>query len=499
MKLDMTPMQDKGAASVRAAVAGLSWISIIRLGLVQAAMGGIVALTTSTLNRVLVVELGLAALVPGLLVGIHYAVQLVRPVIGYGVDRNRSFTPWIIGGMALLALGGGLAAYSARMLVVPGPGGFAVAVFAFLLIGFGVGIAGTTILAMIARGAAPARRPAAATIAWVLMIAGIIASTATAAQMLDPFSLDALLNTAVTIGASAFLVACLALWGVERRTEHMHRPVPNAEPTPTQTPTSVPASASTSASASLVAALAEICRERHTFQFTVFVFLSMLAYSAQDLILEPYAGLVFGLTVGESTMLGAVQHQGVLVGMIVFGCIGGLAPVRRHVPLIVWTLVGCVISAISLALIAVGGLVGGGLDGGHWPIQANVVLLGFGNGIFAVGAIGTMLSLAGDGQANREGTRVGLWGAAQAVAFATGGFVGTGAVDLLGLIGFAHGDAYAFVFLGEAALFLVSAHLAMTVVHGGRSRPSDKSAAESLGQGILTLETYGYDEDTAKT
>ena len=88
----------------------LGWSGIVRLGLVQACLGAIVVLTTSTLNRVMVVELALPALLPGLLVGIHYAVQATRPRMGWGSDRGGRRTPWIVGGMAVLAVGGVLAA-----------------------------------------------------------------------------------------------------------------------------------------------------------------------------------------------------------------------------------------------------------------------------------------------------------------------------------------------------------------------------------------------------
>ena len=84
----------------------LGWSGIFRLGLVQAMLGSVVVLTTSTLNRVMVVELALPALLPGLLVALHYAVQMTRPRMGYGSDLGQRRTPWIIGGMAVLALGG---------------------------------------------------------------------------------------------------------------------------------------------------------------------------------------------------------------------------------------------------------------------------------------------------------------------------------------------------------------------------------------------------------
>ncbi|MEM6466732.1 MAG: PucC family protein, partial [Pseudomonadota bacterium] len=49
----------------------LSWLSIFRLGLVQMALGAIVVLTTSTLNRLMIVELALPAILPGFLVALH--------------------------------------------------------------------------------------------------------------------------------------------------------------------------------------------------------------------------------------------------------------------------------------------------------------------------------------------------------------------------------------------------------------------------------------------
>ena len=86
------------------ASATLGWASIARLGLVQASLGAVVVLTTSTLNRVMVVELALPALVPGLLVALHYLVQLTRPRMGHGGDQGGRRTPWIVGGMGVLSL-----------------------------------------------------------------------------------------------------------------------------------------------------------------------------------------------------------------------------------------------------------------------------------------------------------------------------------------------------------------------------------------------------------
>jgi BCD family chlorophyll transporter-like MFS transporter len=120
------------------------WSSIARLGLVQACLGAIVVLTTSTLNRVMVVELALPALLPGLLVGVHYAMQGLRPRMGFGSDIGGRRTPWIVGGMAVLATGG-IGASAATALMASHPTlGIVAAVLAFMVIGIGVSACGTS-------------------------------------------------------------------------------------------------------------------------------------------------------------------------------------------------------------------------------------------------------------------------------------------------------------------------------------------------------------------
>ena len=123
--------------------AGLGWGGIVRLGLVQTALGAIVVLTTSVMNRVMVVEYALPAMLPGILVALKDVLQLSRPRVGYGSDVGGRRTPWIVGGMAVLALGGVEAAVGTSMMEGARAAGIAVAVLGFLLIGLGVGAAGT--------------------------------------------------------------------------------------------------------------------------------------------------------------------------------------------------------------------------------------------------------------------------------------------------------------------------------------------------------------------
>lgn len=430
--------QANGAQGLAGQAQGLGWVSIFRLGAVQASIGSIVMLATSLLNRVMVVEYGLVAMIPAGLVAWHYAVQLSRPLWGHGSDRGRRRTPWIIGGMAVLALGALLAVRATIAMDSQPVLGPAMAFIAFTMIGIGVGAAGTTLLALLASGVARERRAAAAATTWIMMVAGIVVAAGVAGSLLDPFSEQRLFAVAGGVALAAFLVAVLAIAGVEKRmvplaSDREAGPAPDFRE-----------------------AVADITREPEARRFTIFIFVSMLAYSMQDLILEPFAGLVFGLTPGESTQLSGLQHGGVLLGMLVTGIGGSAFAGRLPGQLRTWIMAGCAGSALALV-----GLVFAAQVGSAWPLTANVFALGFFNGAFAVAAIGAMMGLAGAGARSREGVRMGVWGASQAIAFGLGGMLGALGVDLARNHHGQDAQAFQLIFALEAGAFLVAAVLAM--------------------------------------
>ncbi len=422
------------------ASAGLNWWHIIRLGLIQSSLGGIVVLTTSTLNRIMVVELTLAATIPGFLVTIHHVVQLARPRIGYSSDVGGRRTPWIIGGMIVLGLGGILAALGTSLIPNQYWLGLSVSALGFFAIGVGTGATGTSLLALLAKQVAPERKPAAAALVWFMMIMGFAVTAGVAGHFLDPYSPERLMIVTSTVSVLAIMVTLAVIRGIEPQAQ------PDAAAT-SDTPSPEKGAFS--------AALAEVWQDPQARVFTIFVFVSMLAYSAQDLILEPFAGLVFGRTPGESTQLAGVQHSGVLLGMAAMAISTLLFKSRGAVLLRFWIRGGCLLSAVALFL-----LCWGGLTSPTWSLEANVFLLGTANGGFAVAAIGAMMVLASAGKQKREGIRMGLWGAAQAIAFALGGFFGTVAVDVTRYWLNDPAISYGLVFACEGVLFLVAAWIA---------------------------------------
>ena len=419
----------------------LGWPGIIRLGLVQSAIGAMVMLVTSLLNRVMVVEYALPAALPAGLVAWHYAVQLSRPAWGHGSDQGRRRTPWIMFGMALLALGALVAVDSLPVIAAGGVFGYVLAIIGFSMIGAGVGAAGTSLLALLASQVAPARRAAAASITWIMMVFGIVVTAYVGGALSVPLSLPRLAMVASGVALAAFVLSWLALLGIE------------------QPRVAMPAEESSDAPAiSFGAALREMLAETDARQFTIFVFLSMLAYSMQDMILEPFAGLLFNFTPGQSTQLSGTQHSGVLFGMILVGVLGSAFGGGTPASLRRWIIGGCLGSALALLGLAMAAQVGA-----SWPLKANIMLLGFANGVFAVAAIGAMMGLAGARGPARAGIRMGVWGAAQAVAFGSGGLIGAVGVDLGRALTGDTPNAFLVVFASEAGLFVIAAWLALGV------------------------------------
>ena len=411
----------------------LSWTQIFRLGLVQMALGAIVVLTTSTLNRLMVVEFALPAVLPGALVGLHYGIQLSRPRWGFISDKGGNRTQWIIGGMAVLALGALLAAYAVTLFTAHSSLALGLSLLAYAAIGLGVGASGTSLLALLATTTAPHRRAAAATITWLMMIFGIALTAGLAGSFLDPYSPARLMSVVAVVVSAAMLLTIVAAGKIEQGL------------TVTQQEPSTP----------FLEGLREIWAEPHARNFTLFVFLSMNAYFMQELILEPYAGLVFGFTPGQSTSLSGAQNGGVFIGMLTVGI---MATGLKIGSLRAWVSAGCLGSAAVLFTIALNGA-----GSNFAPLTPLVIALGFFNGMFAVAAIGSMMALASDGRERREGTRMGLWGAAQAIAAGFGGLFGAAAVDIL-RITLPDGAAFGAVFTIEAALFIAAAIMALHVL-----------------------------------
>ena len=172
----------------------------------------------------MVVEYALAASIPGFLITIHHMVQFSRPRIGYGSDVGGKRTPWIIGGMFILATGSLTAAFGATLIPSLGWLGAIVAALGYFLIGIGSAAAGTSLLILLSKLVSDQRKPAAASLVWFMMIMGFALTGGITGQLLDPFSEGRLLTVVAGVAVIALLVSCTAIIGIERSAQWTSRP-----------------------------------------------------------------------------------------------------------------------------------------------------------------------------------------------------------------------------------------------------------------------------------
>jgi BCD family chlorophyll transporter-like MFS transporter len=255
-------------------------------------------------------------------------------------------------------------------------------------------------------------------------------------MLLVPYSFGLLLKIVAGLTVLTMIVSFVSTWKIENNLDEIQQTDEDKAP--------------------LLEELKSLWEHSKTRNFTIFVFLSMTAYFMQELILEPYAGIVFQYTPSQTTSLSGMQNGGVFIGMLTVGI---LATALKFGTLKSWVQGGCFGSCFMLLSIMLLGQINSSL-----PLELAVVGLGFFNGMFAVAAIGSMMSLAGSGSKRREGTRMGLWGAAQAIAAGFGGLLGTILVDLLQVADLSPVNAYGMVFSLEASLFALAALLASTSI-----------------------------------
>ncbi|MEM1234556.1 MAG: BCD family MFS transporter [Pseudomonadota bacterium] len=402
-----------------------SWLTIARLCLVNMAIGGLAALPVNLFNRLMTVELALPAILPGLLVALHYGVQLTRPVWGHRSDAKGGRTPFIIGGIIMTALAVTAAAWAIHVAATSPSLALLIWVAAYAALGLGIGAAGTSFLALLATVTSHKGKGAAATVAWLFLIAGAIIASIGTGIALEPYSAPRLVVVVGLVGLIAVALTTLATLGVERRTG----PAPEPE------------------HSELGPALRATWADPAARRFTGFVFLSILAFYLSELIFEPFAGHVHGLSPEDSTKLSGGKDGAALLGMILAGILSAF----RIGSLRAWAVTGCVISALGLAAL-----------GAQMPLIPASVALGLGNGLFVTGAVGSMMLLSSERE-GATGTRMGVFGAAQAIAAGAAGLLATGLLDLARLA-LPEPAAYASVFALEAALFLVAAIVALRIL-----------------------------------
>jgi MFS transporter, BCD family, chlorophyll transporter len=365
---------------------------MLRLSLFQVSVGMAMVLLTGTLNRVMIVELAVPAWIVGLMVSLPLVFAPFRALIGHKSDTHKSVlgwrrVPYIWFGTMLQF--GGFAIMPFALLLLSGDThgpmwiGQAGAALAFLLVGAGLHTTQTAGLAL-ANDLAPAHvRPRVVALLYVMLLLGMIVSALVFGVLLKTFSQVHLIQIIQGAAAVTFILNGVALWQQEPRN-------------PALTDAAI-------AQPSFREALAQFAADRRSTRLLVAIGLGTAGFAMQDILLEPFGGQVFGLNVGQTTLLTALLAAGTLAGF----ALAARWLTRGGDPCRIGAL-GALVGAFAFAMIVLA------------PVletvslfRAGTVAIGFGSGLFSVGTLTAAMELA---EGSASGLALGAWGAVQATS-----------------------------------------------------------------------------------
>jgi BCD family chlorophyll transporter-like MFS transporter len=383
---------------------------LLRLSLFQVSVGMAMVLLIGTLNRVLIVELGVPAWLVSLMVGLPLVFAPFRAFIGFRSDNHRSALGWRrvpYIWMGTLLQFGGLAIMPFALLILSGDThgplwiGQIASAFAFLLVGAGLQTTQTAGLAL-ATDLAPAEvRPSVIALMYVMLLVGMIAAGLIFGRLLANFSEIRLIQVIQGAAMVTMALNITALWKQEARNSSRL-----AEP---------------ESQAKFLDSWREFTKHSRAIRFLITVGLGTAAFNMQDIVLEPYGGEILHLPVAATTTLTAMLAGGMLMAFSLAGRFlsHGADPYRLAA------------YGVLIGLAAFAAVIFAAPMESAMMFRLGVLSIGFGGGFFCVGTLAGAMERERKGE---SGLALGAWGAVQAtsagVAIALGGAIRDGVTSL---------------------------------------------------------------------
>ena len=459
-KLNMLPFADAGSD-------GLPLRRLLRLSLFQISCGLATALLLGTLNRVMIVELSVPALLVALMVALPVLIAPFRALLGFRSDNYRSSigwkrvpymwfgSLWQFGGLSIMPFA--ILILSGSQELGPSWAGEVLAALAFLMTGVGLHMTQTAGLALASDQATDETRPRVVALLYMMFLLGIGVSAVIVGALLENFSEMRLVQVIQGTALVTLLLNIAAVWKQESMV-----PMSKAEraaPKP-----------------KFSEAWSDFVGGGMAGRLLLIVALGTCAFSMQDVLLEPYGGEVLGLSVSATTFLTAVWSLGALVafGVAAHWLSKGISPY-------VMASRGLIVGVAAFGVVIASEFIG-------WiPVFfVGAMLIGFGAGLFAVAMLTGAMTMPVSGSAGR-GLALGAWGAAQATAIGIGVALGGGLRDGMAMlieVGILPDAisrpsfAYSVVYQAEIVLLIVTLVLIGPLL---RSAQNQKSQATKIG------------------
>ncbi len=439
---------------------------LLRLSLFQMSVGMAAVLLSGTLNRVMIVELGMPAALVAFMVALPLVFAPLRALIGFRSDNFISAIGWrrvpFIWIGTLLQFGG-FAFMPFALLIMSGDThgpiwvGQVAAGLAFLLVGAGMHTIQTAGLALATDIAPEADRPRVVALLFVTLLLGMVLSALLFGLLLTDFTQLRLIKVIQGAAMVTLILNVVALWKQE-----------TIDPERTAVP---------STRKSFRQAWRALNQDPRTGRLLLALGIGTAAFTMQDILLEPFGAQVLGMDVASTTRLTATLAFGTLLafGFAARWLATGTDPHRMAA-------YGALTGVVAFILISVIAAIQSVL-----AFQIGVLFIGFGAGLFSVGTLVAAMDLS---RVAGSGLALGAWGAVQATAAGVGIGAGGALRDTIGYwiengyLGpaFSSGsDSYSLVYQIEVFLLFVT-----MVIIGPLAKFTREATVEDEGRLGLT-------------
>jgi MFS transporter, BCD family, chlorophyll transporter len=398
----------------------------LQLGLIHVAVAMTLVPINSTLNRVMIKELALSATLVAVLASLPYLISPIQVFIGSFADRHPVLgyrrTPYIGVGLVLCVLGVVLSPQAAFLIAENWWAGLAFGLFAFGAWGMGFNFATVSYLSLASELSGEEGRGRTIAIMWFMMIVSIILTAVGLSRMLDPYTPAALFRSFNAVGLVALVLGGIGLLKLEE-------PFAGKEVVGEER-------------YSWGIFIRSILDNRQATLFFLYLVILLAALLGQDILLEPFGGEAFGMSVRATTRITSIWGGFTLLALLVAGFMERRVAKRKVAFWGGWgALAGFVLIAFS------------GLLVNQAVFYTGVVMLGLGTGLSTVSNLSLMLDMTAPG---KVGLFIGAWGMANAISRLAGSIVGGAMRDILSQVLHSPVTAYVIVFGFMAALLLAS-------------------------------------------
>ena len=415
----------------------MSTVLLLRLSLVRFGASFLLILTTGILNRILIADLGISALIVTVVLSFQHLTSPFALLSGHLSDRfplnGRRRVPyirlWTVVSASLVPVMPEVARNMGN-----GPLDLILGAVVFGLFGFGLKAANLLVGALVVDSTDdPDTRGRQLNVIWIMAIVGFILAGVYFSIFLpvfdpdQPADMQRLIDLSWIVSGIAVVMAFLGTIGFEK------------EPAPAR---------AAGPRTRLRTALREVLAAPRARLLFTFLMLADFSFFVQEFVLEAFGGEVFDLPISVTTSFNVTFGVGMVFAMIAGGSLGVLRvrfPTRR-------LLAGsCALGAFSFGVLAFSAVADAAT-----ALLTSVFVLGVAKGLYNVGLAHLFMGLA---RSSTAGVLMGAWGAFGGFAVALGGLSGgllrEFAETWLGDVGLSYGLVFGVELVGLTGAMLL--------------------------------------------